>query len=466
MATRQSRTGEIEIKTVHLHTAFGERIDIFRFLVSISIVESIYNKTISGEIKIKDGTGLSEIAPIIGSEILEISFHNPASDTIYKTRFVIVELKNRIPMTGSKRGMTYTLSFISEEELKSERTRISKKYRGTIPEIVERIYDEYLKTQKRKQEDAGADEAETGDEVNQGFLDLANRKSNSLFVPYDASGTHEIVIPNWTPLDAIHILSGRSVSRQSKAANFLFFETLNNFNFVSVDSLIRKPPKRNYLYMEKNLAQNDVERESTFINNFKIKKSFQNPLAALQKGIYSGTLITHDIVRKKIEKTTYNYRKEFSKRQHLGEYPLIQEKNALNPHRYASSTIFMYPKHKGLHTALDNSNFSELWAIQGNSHRHEITAISATVNIPGDTGISAGDIVFFDLHMFKEGNERIQNPYLGGRYMIHSLTHIFTTESYEINMNVVSDTFNSSIDRPDGSAGENVIGSGPDQGDE
>ena len=460
MSIRQSRTGEIRVDKINLHTAFGTRIDILPFLVSISIVESVYNKTIRGEINLEDGIGLSETAPIIGSERLEISFHNPASDTIYNTRFVVVELKNRAPMPGSKKGMTYTLSFISEESLKSARSRISKKYRGTIPEIVERIYDEYLKTQKRRQEDIG------DEEVNEGFLDRLNRLSNKLNVPYDASGTHEIVIPNWNPLDAIDILSRRAVSRQARAVNFVFFETLHNFNFVSIDSLLREPPRRSYLYMEKNLAQNSVERESTFINNFTIHKSFQNPLAALQQGIYSGTLITYDIVRKKIEKTTYNYKNEFAKRQHLGEYPLIQEQNALNPHRYASSTIFMYPKHKGLHTALDNSNFSESWMLQGNSHRHEITAISATVNIPGDTGISAGDIVFFDLHMFKEGNERTPNPYLNGNYMILNLTHTFTRETYNINMDIVSDTFNSSIEQPGELGGENEIGSGPDQGDE
>jgi hypothetical protein len=225
---------------------------------------------------------------------------------------------------------------------------------------------------------------------------------------------------------------------------------------------LQSPARRKYTYAEKLLPGQSVEQKMNYVTDFKINKSFQNPMTAMSGGMYSGTLITHDITRKVIEKTVFNYRKDFEKRNHLGKYPLVQknirhqdEKDVIleKPYRAETSSIYLYPKHKGLHTGLDNSNNVENWLMNGNSQMQEITAISATAIIPGDissssdgNGLVIGDVIEFDLQIFQEGKERIVNPYIAGRYMIVNLTHEFNLSEYQIKVDVVKDGFDTNID--------------------
>lgn len=456
--TTQSYVGEILVSKVSIIGSNGKAIDITKVFTIIEIRESIFQPTMVGTIEISDGSALTETTPLTGNELIEISFKNPAANNTFHLRFNIIELANRVPMEGNKMGMTYVLHFISGEAIKSSLTRISKKYKGTITQIVNSIYNEYLRIDPPRRKISIAYDSEGGEgdffadrAVNSLAVALREGKGH-LHITNDASIQQEIVVPNWNPLATIEVLSERAVAGQSPAVNFVFFETLANFHFLSIDSLLRNPPKRSYSYGTKNLMGGSVEKESQFIMDFKINKSFQNPISALSTGMYSSTLITHDITRKKIEEFTYNYRNSFGNRAHLGKHPLIGH-SGIKAHKAAVSNVYMYPKHKGLHDGLDNSNNAENWIMQGNSHMQEITAISATAILPGDSDVSAGDIVDFDLNVFA-GQEPIKNTLIGGAYIIINLEHQFTKTEYQMKVDITKDSFGESIELSPEDSGE------------
>ena len=50
----------------------------------------------------------------------------------------------------------------------------------------------------------------------------------------------EIVIPNWNPFKAISFLASKAVAANpdAKGANFVFYQTLQGFRFVSIETLM------------------------------------------------------------------------------------------------------------------------------------------------------------------------------------------------------------------------------------
>ena len=54
-------------------------------------------------------------------------------------------------------------------------------------------------------------------------------------------GVYSACIPNWTPFKAINFLTTRALSANptSKGANFVFYETLKGFRFVSIETLMQ-----------------------------------------------------------------------------------------------------------------------------------------------------------------------------------------------------------------------------------
>ena len=64
------------VKSIKIIASDDSVTDISNIFVSINIRESIDIPTINGDITIQDGIGVYEILPIIGQELIEITFEN------------------------------------------------------------------------------------------------------------------------------------------------------------------------------------------------------------------------------------------------------------------------------------------------------------------------------------------------------------------------------------------------------
>jgi hypothetical protein len=458
--SKQYYSGELDKDhyEVQLITYHGEGFDIKGIVSKILITENIFTHTLTGSLIIDDGVGLIEKAPIIGSEKILITFKNPAAKILNALEFRITSIANRKPKEGTRLGVTYILNIKSEESIINSTKRISQSYKGNIGQIVKKIYDDHLKTKKRGGGDEGMDVGEVID----------SNDSNDLNVnTTEFSGYHKFIVPNWTPFQAIRYLSSRAVTTQSSAANCYFYETLGGFHFKFIDSLIRLPSfnqNKPYKYEIKNVPDagatdvgeiifdSSVEKEMFGVTDFKILSSFPDSQESIAHGMYAGTLITHDIVRKKIERITYNYIKGFGTTAHAGRGPWIPEKgmsfttHALEskPFEASSSNILLHPKHKNLHNNDENvdSNRVQDWLLQRLSFQKQMVGTQIEILVPGNSDISVGDMINFDLHIFA-GKIRTQNPWLTGKYFLGKLTHEFNPDKYMMKMRLYKDSFTS-----------------------
>ena len=345
----------------------------------INFYEDIYSPTISGDITINDAVGLMENVPIVGEEILEISMstagatprpiadpNNPMVkpsdlEKLIINRFRIYKIDP--PQKISENFRSVRLYFVSDIQYTNMMVRVQKNY--PTNELVSLARPENPLNDKTYT---------IADMVRDIFFDAflgkkkpANhRPTNKNLLVEPTKGPYTASIPNWTPFKAINFLAKRaiSVNQISQGANFVFYETLKGFRFVSIETLMvggfrgyGKPidPPTKFPHYDKFLTESDAGRANTSfitvfpdgtgdqdaftpllndpgrkgfvatysfkpgnidslspqdkkfaVENYSLVHSFDT-LKNLGMGMYANRVITHDLIRMKWSKNDFHY---------------------------------------------------------------------------------------------------------------------------------------------------------------
>ena len=127
--------------------------------------------------------GYIESFPVVGDEVIEITFSNPhttgSEEAVNRQRFRVYDLQ--VKPSGGQKFAEYTLYGVSEEYIKSMQKRVCRRYRGLNSDSVKDIVRKYL-----------------------GY-------GKDLFIE-ETKTTNSVMIPNWTPFEAINFLASRSMS--------------------------------------------------------------------------------------------------------------------------------------------------------------------------------------------------------------------------------------------------------------
>jgi hypothetical protein len=319
----------------------------------------MFSSTLTCDISIVDGVGLTEFLPIIGeetltikiktsnlpnqrpaqvgepsgppgSEILEFGPFNESENTGFLDLvFTIFKMADRSnPVAGGI--STYKLHGVSQEYVDNLKVKVQ---RSTINEVtgepqkisnvVRSLYTEYVKPKSKTS-------ADTPKKI---FIEPTQNLVN-------------LSLPNLTPFKTFEFLAGRSVSagQHASGSNFVFFETVTGYHFISIETLMAgggsgylKPPdfpagknpdegsyafgknraKETYTVWPKRmdldveledavLAPERVALEMTSVLSYNFTSNF-DVLENLTKGMYANKLMTHDIVRMKFDTIDFSY---------------------------------------------------------------------------------------------------------------------------------------------------------------
>ena len=221
----------------------------------LNFYENIESAFISGNITINDAVGIIETTPIVGEETLEITMSSAGaksapigtpgqapSDVPVSAQPAIITNKFRIfkvdpPKKLNDNFRQIKLHFVADTQITNMMINVQKNYPS------DEITATYSPT------DAAEDKTFTiADMVRDIFVDCFLKdkkpahhrptKKNLLVEP--TKGVYSASIPNWTPFKAIKFLASRAISSNpfSNGANFVFYETLKGFRFVSIETLM------------------------------------------------------------------------------------------------------------------------------------------------------------------------------------------------------------------------------------
>lgn len=398
--------GELIIDKCRLYSQNGASIDLTNHFESIDVYENIYENTLSGSITIVDGLNIAQHLPIMGQELLELTFYTPGL-TKNKVKFIVNEISNRFSDKAQKM-QKYTLNFVSMEAISNINKRVTKAYQGKNHETIEKILREYLTEEKQ------------------------------LFVE-ETLYTHKYVIPNWKPFTTINWLSSRSVAAKNPdVANYVFYETIDGFYFVSLSNIMSKPVVQEYRFdpagtLDTKTGQRDILRELKNIEKYTIKPC-ANRSTQMTQGMFSGKITTHDLITKKIEHKEFNYNDHFDKTPSVEENKPISSLVAL-ANSQESAFRRLYPKHTFKHDDIFDNEKSETFVLERNSLMSQLTnGPGINIIVPGDSRRRVGDIVDVKLPS-PEPKNTLQKWYdmsTSGKYMITKIRHSMTNKNYKL----------------------------------
>jgi len=323
-------SGDFYLLECSIHSPSGGetavQLNVPGVLIQLNVYEDLFSNILKGQVTFVDTQGLAEAIPLIGDETLILSFLTPGGEGTQITaettngdsqtvaeeaisqRFKIYDCKETLLQNRVK---SYQLFFVSEEYVYSSKTKVSKGYSGQKYSFI--VKDVMNKINKNIKSDY--------------------RKN---FYIEETSTPQNIIVPNWSPLQAINFCASRSLSddatpqdQTNASANpspralgslFVFYEKLGTgFFYESIETMIGKQKSQDniplYQYTTK-LAENqtnDLRTQYFGVDKFEVMSSFKT-LENLKQGLFGSTLIAYDPLRMKYDKVKYDYHKSTFKR--------------------------------------------------------------------------------------------------------------------------------------------------------
>ena len=216
--------------------------------VQLDMYEDLFSNVLKGEFTFKDTQGWAETIPLIGDETLVVSYSTPggegtqtdihsqdpdshtASEEIFTQRFKVYDC---VEVGTGEKLKIYQLSLISEEYVFSKKMRISRGYKG-------RSYS-YMTKDIMK------------------LLNKENTYLNKKLYIEETLSQQNVIVPNWTPFQAINFFASRSLSADIEPVEqdegndnpsptarpigsyFVFYEKFGTgFFYESIESMILK----------------------------------------------------------------------------------------------------------------------------------------------------------------------------------------------------------------------------------
>ena len=290
----------------------------------LNIYEDLFSNVLRGTFTFVDNQGIAETIPIIGDETLILSFSTPGAGATQETvpeilesgsvaeeafvqRFRVYDCEETT--TGEKTKI-YKLFFVSKEYIVSTKTKVSKGYKGKHygePVGGTSIVEDMMKKINKE-------------------IPLSQQKK--LYIEKTAT-PQNVIIPNWTPFQAINFCASRSLStglEDSEIENpeemqnafapgslFVFYEKLGTgFFYESIESMIIKQKSQGkiplYQYTPKlgGGMSNKIGLDFFGVEQFEIKSSFKT-LENLGYGMYGSKLIAYDPIRMRYDEVKFDY---------------------------------------------------------------------------------------------------------------------------------------------------------------
>jgi len=422
------QSSQFKITELSIITKLG-KFDIGSIFDELNIFDSMLMPSISGNIVVRDGVGLSEKLYFDGSDYISINISKSGEGelTNFKRTFRIYKQTDRKNINQSSE--MYVLHFVSEEFIYSLQQKINQSFTGTYNESVAVILEKYLKVPP---------------------------DANKIALLEPTQGIHSFIIPNLSPFDALKWVAFRAVD-SANLPNYLFFQNKYGYNFVSLSTLISKATIADINFNPKNLGKNTQIKEETF-GAYDVRVISQFNLAEnIMDGVYAGKFIGYDILTRQLKEDNISFLDVYAKGQHLNKNPNVTDaknKDNLNVDAMHNSKISLYPiasprKYDTYTKSNDNLTSTIIddtdnYIFQRNSILKNLTQTKLRITLPGNFALTSGFnvLVKYPSRSIVDDSSDPYDKTLYGKYLIVATRHIIKYDKHETILEVASDSTN------------------------
>jgi hypothetical protein len=392
---------------------FSTVYDLKEWFKEVRIYESMFASSIHVDVTIQDAENMLTSLPIIGQENVRIILASGANGNDIGIDLDLLKVYSVSDIKVVNETVEYVLRLVTEDFTSNFSNKISEHVSGSGSSIASYIFDD-LESEKEITIEGSIDE-------------------------------QNLVIPNMTPLRCINWLATRS--HNDTSTSYVFFENNRGYVFKSIESFFDNEIKYMYRGSGKNIksygTMEDQKEENRSLISYKVISRF-DVIDNITKGMYTSSVISCDVVHRKVKKTTHswyedseNYRVENRRiKTPNGSgsplYPLMSK----TPHgrlKYEPDNVMLVP-----HNQLNKYNISDN-ILKYNYGNQLFNNLKMNIEVSGKTSLAVGDLLELEIPIKRPSSAVYLDNMYAGKWLIINITHIITRDSYIMSIDVVKD---------------------------
>jgi len=429
---------------VYITSLDGETRDIGAMTTLFNYYEDIDRPFVQGILTVVDsGVNLIRTLPIQGGEDVEIELQC-ATDESGSVKNEIITYKFRIWKIYDRifepKIQAYKIALVTEEALKAEYVRISKRLTGTSDEIVTKLLSESLKTEKSINVEKSG---------NKHAMFPARKSVPSIISALKVKSRSEKVAPKTKKSTEITNTESDIQSDNESAdgsvsgtAGYLFFENKNGFTFKSIDTICAVGNKGNFngndiigTYYSRSSIDSENQQRLYNIEKYRFLDEI-DIMDKFRRGVYSTKLVFYDISSGNYEEVNFSLKETFDNMVKLGfqdKLPEYQIRNEKYPTRVISMVVDNElwnqkeePANPDEGGDVEYPDESKYLIAQGISRRNILNNQQLEITIPGNANLAVGEKIKVYLPNMAAEEIRKNDEWdteSSGFYLISRLSH-------------------------------------------
>lgn len=390
------QNGQYNLKVAELILPNEDRIDLRNVFLDISLYESIFNQTMSGNISLIDSTNELNREFLGNGETIHLDFETAGSKN--NIVFYGTVYKCSPPTRVSEHTSGLILYFVSTELINSSRMTVEDAFNDQTSNITKTLFDR-IKNRKN--------------------LEVTETKSIQKFVP-----------AGHNTLEMISDLASRSISKNNEYG-YLFYEDSKRFHFTPIQKLYQQESLSSYFYKNSGVFNDVTKKEEESFNSIQDYEIVSMPdlIEQIDDGTLGSKSVNLNLIEKSIVEYTYDNVSQFDRDKSLGKVPnLVANINK----KYNDVTEFRSwfvnePFHKSRFF-----NIKELLNAQ---------RFGAKISVFGDTSLVAGGIINCTLPVWgTNALNGVPDPF-SGRCLIVGIKHTLQRTKYVQTLKLSKDAF-------------------------
>lgn len=375
-----------------------EKFDIKEYMFEFVIYEDLFDPSISATLTLGDFGNLPDNFPIVGGERVDIFFKTPVQQDIQKLQFVVGKVSDRYREMDNSKYQSVSLELVTPERYLDVNMDVSSHFEGPYSDIIKKLLGR-LNTKKKIQTDDSV--------YNQNFI-----------------------APYWSPLKCCGQIAKRAMG--SKFEPFLFFETLDGYNFKSIKTLYDAQPYATLrIDNGRRMGEEDEpDKKLRRVLKYEYLDSSDRMRQFAERGFGTRSEVLDPVVKRFGSQihdyTTMSSSKDYYK---VDKYQLYD--NMSNQRDKMEIVLTRADKsHEGHH-------YRQFFISLIDNYRLKVL-------MPGDSNYRVGQIVELDVPDKSVANY-LKEQTTSGRWLVASLKHMIRREAYSTVLELVKDSHSKDI---------------------
>lgn len=426
--------GQVDFQYLKIVSSNGIVVDLNDYLIEFNLFEDIFSNFLHGLVMLNDSSNLISRLPILGDELLIVSYGTPGLRSYFQKVFQIYSVTDQKTTTDNN-TQTYTLHFCSIEAIADANLVVYNPFSGLISDVAKTIFDTYLRNGKYVK--FTPNDIELSDTDQSDFV-LTPTRNNIKFIS-----------PGWSPAKCLNWLCSKSIPQTGKACDYLFWESTTGFFFASIENLLiesialEKNAGEYYYIPPGNFETTDVVAKLFLAQSFEVV-NFTDNLENYTNGFYANKIITYDPILKSYQVTNFDYPNEYDSFTHTEgnlSVPNFLRDVYRNPSTYAK----LYSANSNLFTGT-SGNYPERYKdVFGNrtSKLNELNNFKINLTVHGRSDLFVGAVIKFnypDTTGQTNSSDSGTDMLFTGHYLVTAIRHKINFRTHVMVLELVKDS--------------------------